>query len=670
MMSKGTGRKKIEMQMIENMDARNVAFSKRRKSVFRKASELATLCGIHVAVVVFSPGKNAYSFGHPSVDDVLDRFLYDAKPPPEDQAHNYFQAMRNQEIGKLNQYYDQLTDQLAAEMKRWKEVKKRSAQSEKHYLLNANVEELSPQELEQLKEMLGEIRKTVDKRSIELFGSPWSSVAPRLHEFVASSDPNMTNQDSNGHIGSSSAKALNQQIYYGPSVGPTIQSILPSSMAPSTREFLCPLATNGVNQPTERMNESARNHHGFVGSNMTNQFLNQQIGPLVANARLQNGRDKQPIGLCLNEQEHGVGAPSVQNVRNQYSYPSYLMGPNRHWSFGPSVPSVRNHLKLKQMAPLSYLASNQVRHVNPSIQNAASGLFNKWTRGSSSLAVAPNNIHRIVGASVSNATSRFNRPVFDSSLLPFMAPKLDSLAGPTIQNVRNQLSRIRPSSSLLYEACNKRGRFGSSVPNELLVGSSSPHVAHNSYEFIGQAAPNVSDQFNELSQPSASSVAPNLGGTVEPSSHSVAPDPSGIVVQLAPNVTNQTNDPFELPEFLLDPSLDAFFDALAANETNHSSEPVESSDFDLNLDDFIDHSISNKTNQSNEPTAVAGTASSPNYIFYPAVQNTSSQSYEPVSSSLDFMSTNMASTADDQHFLPDINTFYHGDVYDDVERDY
>ncbi|KAL7236351.1 hypothetical protein ACSBR1_019601 [Camellia fascicularis] len=43
-------------------------FSKRRSGLFKKASELSIPCGAEVGIIVFSPGKQAYSFGHPIVD--------------------------------------------------------------------------------------------------------------------------------------------------------------------------------------------------------------------------------------------------------------------------------------------------------------------------------------------------------------------------------------------------------------------------------------------------------------------------------------------------------------------------------------------------------------------------------------------------------------------------
>jgi pheromone receptor transcription factor len=67
---KTKGRQKIEMEKIENEDDRLITFSKCRSSIYKKASELVTLCGAEVGVVIFSPARKPFSFGHPSVESV------------------------------------------------------------------------------------------------------------------------------------------------------------------------------------------------------------------------------------------------------------------------------------------------------------------------------------------------------------------------------------------------------------------------------------------------------------------------------------------------------------------------------------------------------------------------------------------------------------------------
>ncbi|XP_068661716.1 agamous-like MADS-box protein AGL62 [Aristolochia californica] len=69
------GRQKIDIKKIENPDARQVCFSKRRSGLFKKAAELCLLCNAQVAIIVFSPAGKIFTFGHPSVDSVIERFL-------------------------------------------------------------------------------------------------------------------------------------------------------------------------------------------------------------------------------------------------------------------------------------------------------------------------------------------------------------------------------------------------------------------------------------------------------------------------------------------------------------------------------------------------------------------------------------------------------------------
>lgn len=69
------GKQKIEIKKIEDEDARYISFSKRRNGIYAKASDLATLCGVEIAVVVFSPTGRPHSFGSPSVTSIIDRFL-------------------------------------------------------------------------------------------------------------------------------------------------------------------------------------------------------------------------------------------------------------------------------------------------------------------------------------------------------------------------------------------------------------------------------------------------------------------------------------------------------------------------------------------------------------------------------------------------------------------
>ncbi|XP_074361203.1 agamous-like MADS-box protein AGL61 [Apium graveolens] len=69
------GRQKIKIAKIERKNHLQVTFSKRRSGLFKKASELCTLCGVEIAIIVFSPAGKVFSFGHPNVEGIIDRFF-------------------------------------------------------------------------------------------------------------------------------------------------------------------------------------------------------------------------------------------------------------------------------------------------------------------------------------------------------------------------------------------------------------------------------------------------------------------------------------------------------------------------------------------------------------------------------------------------------------------
>ncbi|PSR91375.1 Agamous-like MADS-box protein [Actinidia chinensis var. chinensis] len=72
---KTRGRQRNEMKRIEKRSQLQVTFSKRRVGLFKKAGELSVLCGVDVAVIAVSPAGKVFSFGSPSSDAVVDRFL-------------------------------------------------------------------------------------------------------------------------------------------------------------------------------------------------------------------------------------------------------------------------------------------------------------------------------------------------------------------------------------------------------------------------------------------------------------------------------------------------------------------------------------------------------------------------------------------------------------------
>ncbi|KAF7034077.1 hypothetical protein CFC21_045129 [Triticum aestivum] len=132
----GSGRKKIVIRRIEQEDARFVCYSKRRQGFFSKATDLAVLTGAQVAALAFSPRGRAFSFGDPSVDSVVKRFLAGeaagAGAREEGAADHRLlagegAAGEDEKLEKLQQEFDELRTELVELKKRTKRTDKAMA---------------------------------------------------------------------------------------------------------------------------------------------------------------------------------------------------------------------------------------------------------------------------------------------------------------------------------------------------------------------------------------------------------------------------------------------------------------------------------------------------------------------------------------------------------------
>ncbi|XP_049347747.1 agamous-like MADS-box protein AGL62 [Solanum verrucosum] len=116
-MRRPNGRKKIEIARMQNQTNLQVTFSKRRAGLFKKASELSTLCGANVAIVVFSPSNKVYACGHPSVESVVDKFVGENPPPDTDDPNPIIVAHQNANIDENNEKLNKLERALKRERK-------------------------------------------------------------------------------------------------------------------------------------------------------------------------------------------------------------------------------------------------------------------------------------------------------------------------------------------------------------------------------------------------------------------------------------------------------------------------------------------------------------------------------------------------------------------------
>jgi hypothetical protein len=161
------GRQKIEIRRIESEEARQVCFSKRRAGLFKKASELAILCGAEVAAVVFSPAGKAFSFGHPSVEAIIERF---DPTGPVTGGGGGGAVEDNTHVAELNRQYGELTARLD-EAKAKKErieaamANHRAAGSPVAAWLEADLRDMGENELMEFAAALQEVQAAVAARA-------------------------------------------------------------------------------------------------------------------------------------------------------------------------------------------------------------------------------------------------------------------------------------------------------------------------------------------------------------------------------------------------------------------------------------------------------------------------------------------------------------------------
>ncbi|KAL5787798.1 hypothetical protein ACOSP7_004747 [Xanthoceras sorbifolium] len=98
-------RKKIEIKKIDNVTARQVTFSKRRRGLFKKAQELSTLCDVEVALMVFSATGKLFEYSSSSMKQVIEKYnlqnlhIFD-QPSPELELVCNTNAMLSKEIAE------------------------------------------------------------------------------------------------------------------------------------------------------------------------------------------------------------------------------------------------------------------------------------------------------------------------------------------------------------------------------------------------------------------------------------------------------------------------------------------------------------------------------------------------------------------------------------------
>ncbi|XP_057439745.1 agamous-like MADS-box protein AGL62 [Lotus japonicus] len=155
-----SGEQSRDLKKITNENNLQVSFCKRRQALFKKASKLCTLYGVEMAIIVLSPSQNFFSFGHPSVEDVIERYLPHDLPQPA-QTMLCIEAPRNVNVGELNAQLSRVNNKFDSEMKKNEKLNRLHKVALTQISGAGHIEDMDMPQLEHFKAALEELRRKI-----------------------------------------------------------------------------------------------------------------------------------------------------------------------------------------------------------------------------------------------------------------------------------------------------------------------------------------------------------------------------------------------------------------------------------------------------------------------------------------------------------------------------
>lgn len=146
------GRQKIAIEKIQKENDCFATFSKRRLGLFKKSSELSTLCNVDIGVFIFSPTGKPFSFFHPSMESVITRFQNPGQRSND--PTRLLEAYTRTRVLQLNQMLDNLAEQFDAEKEREKQLYCKNETGSCRGWWEEPVENLDREQMEQLTGLL------------------------------------------------------------------------------------------------------------------------------------------------------------------------------------------------------------------------------------------------------------------------------------------------------------------------------------------------------------------------------------------------------------------------------------------------------------------------------------------------------------------------------------
>ncbi|XP_074263584.1 MADS-box protein AGL24-like isoform X2 [Silene latifolia] len=96
-------REKIKIRKIDNITARQVTFSKRRRGIIKKAEELGVLCDADLALIIFSSTGKVFDYSSCRMKDILTRYKmhYSKKETRQEQTFLELKEQEDSNLGRL-----------------------------------------------------------------------------------------------------------------------------------------------------------------------------------------------------------------------------------------------------------------------------------------------------------------------------------------------------------------------------------------------------------------------------------------------------------------------------------------------------------------------------------------------------------------------------------------
>lgn len=106
-------REKIKIRKIDNVTARQVTFSKRRRGLFKKAEELSILCDAEVGLIIFSATGKLFEFSSSrSLKDIIEKHEMHSKKIARSEQPMLDLNLESSNLTRLNEQIAEISKQL------------------------------------------------------------------------------------------------------------------------------------------------------------------------------------------------------------------------------------------------------------------------------------------------------------------------------------------------------------------------------------------------------------------------------------------------------------------------------------------------------------------------------------------------------------------------------